>query len=140
MEGKSLCMAFCGEAGGDVPESGPATNLVVLDFGGMKAATPQRPSSRGPSPRDALFAPLSEFINGDGGVEWHDPSKGLVVVRGILTKLREGATVSLEPDFDFSGDDEDGLTEAVSADLEDLEAILTTAQREGARFRLMIEA
>ena len=59
---------------------------------------------------------------------------------GVLAKLRGGATVSLDPDFDFFGDDDDGLTEAVTADLEDLEAILTTAQRESARFRLMIDA
>src|SRR6266404_3526766 len=101
MEGKSLCMALCGEAGGDVPDTGPANNLVVLDFGGTQPPTSQRPSSQGPITGDALFAPLSEFINGDRGVEWHDPSKGLVVVRSILAKLREGATVSLDPDFDF---------------------------------------
>ncbi len=141
MEGKSLCMAFCGEAGGDDgADAGPVTNLVTLDFGGIKKTSPPQPTAPPAASADGpLFAPLGEFITGDRGVEWHEPSKGLAVVRGILTKLGAGATVALDPSFDFFDGDEDELTEGVTFDLQELEGILTAAESARTRFRLMID-
>jgi hypothetical protein len=142
MEGKSLCMAFCGETGdGQVADASPATNVVPLDFGGPRTPAPRPPASQISDASDELlFVPLGEFITGMDHVQWHDPTAGLVAVRGILTKLRAGASVQLDPSFDFFGDDVYEFTASVTFDLETLEEILVAAQSEQIKFRLMIDA
>ena len=138
MEGKLLCAAFCSDPGGDDTDAdpGPATNLVAIDFG--RTMPPSSDQNAG----ESLFGPLGQFITGDGGVEWHDPEEGLAVVQGILAKLRSGAQVVLDPDFNFFGgdDDEEEVTEGVIDDLETLEGILTAAHNQQIRFRLIIDA
>ena len=138
MEGKLLCAAFCSDPGGDDAneDNGPATNLVAVDFG--RTMPPRSDQGAG----ESLFGPLGQFITGDGGVEWHDPAEGLAVVHGILGKLRSGAQVVLDPDFNFFGgdDEEEEVTEAVIDDLETLTKILTAARNQQIRFRLIIDA
>jgi hypothetical protein len=135
MEGKSLAMACFGdrghESGADVAE------IIAVDFGGGK---PEILSSSS-SPAESLFAPLGPFMVGDGDIRWHDPAKGVVVVRSILEKVRGGATVT-PPDFGFTGfgyDDEEKLTEGVRCDLEDLEQILVAAHKAHTRFHLAFD-
>jgi len=135
MEGKSLAMAYCGDPGsrdsaGAIDGGG---DVIAVDFGGSKAQRPATPAS------ESLFAPLDAFIVEDRDTEWHDASKGLAAVRTILTKLREGATVTLAPDFEFGGDDDDELTEGVRYDLEELEQILDAAQKARSRFYLAFD-
>ncbi len=131
MEGKSLAAAFCGEAG-DRRNTGPEpSNVVSLQFGHSKVQSPS------PEPvSEPLLSPLDEFIAGDQGAEWHDASAGLEAVSNILEKLRSGAKVSLAPDFEFFGGDDEDLTNGVIHDLEQLEEILTGAEQVGARFYL----
>jgi hypothetical protein len=71
-------------------------------------------------------------------LEWHSATVGLAAVRGILGRPRDGATVSIDPEFPFANDDED-LTEGVQFDLEELEAVLIAAEKEGLRFCLMFD-
>ena len=138
MDGKMLCAAFCSDPGGGGTDEdiGPADNLVTINFG--------RPNPRGSddavNPTDSVFGPLGQFITGDAGI-WHDPAEGVAVVRAILEKLRSGATVTLAPDFNFVGEqDDDEVTEAVMDDLETLKKILIAAERQQTRFRLIIDA
>lgn len=137
IEGKSLGMAYCGDPGERVagnPDT--SADIITIDFGGAK---PKTPSSSKPSPTESLFAPLDPFMAGDGGVRWHDATKGLAAVRSILKKLRDGATVALAPDFEFGGDDDEELTEGVRYDLEELEEILIAAQKARTRFCLAFD-
>jgi hypothetical protein len=137
MEGKSLAMAYCGDPGervaGDLDTS---ADIIAIDFGGTK---PKTPSPSKPSPTESLFAPLDPFLAGDGGVRWHDATKGLTTVRSILKKLRDGAIVAVAPDFEFGGDDDEELTEGVRYDLEELEQILVGAQKARTRFCLIFD-
>ncbi len=103
------------------------------DFGGLKPQAPSLPTS------ESLFNSLNPFIAGGGGIEWHDPASGLAVVRSILARLRAGATVSVAPDFEFGGEDEEELTEGVRFDLEELVRILDAAQRACTRFCLTFD-
>ena len=137
MEGKLLCAAFCSDPGGDDTneDNGPATNLVAVDFG--RTMPPRSDQGAG----ESLFGPLGQFITGDSGIAWHDPSEGLAVVQGILAKLRSGAQVALDPDFNFFGDnEEEEVTEGVIDDLETLQEILTAARNQQIGFRLIIDA
>ena len=136
MEGKSLAAAYCGEAApANVADSGPAVNVLTLDFGHSK------PPSPGPTKpvAEPLLAPLDRFIVGDQGIEWHDPADGLAVVGGILVRLREGAMISLAEDFEFFDRSEEALTNEVISDLEDLVKILISAQRADVRFCLAFD-
>ena len=138
MEGKSLAMAYCGDPGGR-DSAGAADgggDVIAVDFGGSK---PQAPQASTPPASESLLAPLDAFIADNQGIEWHDASEGLVAVRTILTRLREGATVTLAPDFEFGGDDDEELTEGVRYDLEELEQILDAAQRADSRFYLAFD-
>src|SRR4051794_25363386 len=97
MEGKCLAMAYCGDAAdeGDEPSEGTGADIISLDFSGAA----QRPSA-GPVSQ-SLLDPLTPFMAGDRGREWHEAREGLVAVRAILAKLNDGATVTLDPDFPF---------------------------------------
>jgi len=88
----------------------------------------------------SLLGPLTPFMAGDRGRGWHDARKGLVVVRAILAKLNDGATVTLDPDFPFGSEDDEELTDGVRGDLEDLEQILSAGSDAGVRFCLTIDA
>jgi hypothetical protein len=136
MEGKSLAMAYCGDPGGREPAGATDADgdVIVIDFGGSKAQGPTPPES------ESLFAPLDAFIAADGSSEWHDASKGLAAVRAILTRFREGATVTLAPDFEFGFGDDAELTEGVRYDLEELEQILDAAQKARSQFYLAFDA
>jgi hypothetical protein len=139
MDGKLLCAAFCSDPGGGNADEdiGPADNLVAIDFGGPNLC--EANGSDGET--DSLFGPLGQFVTGDAGIDWHEPAEGLAVVRAILEKLRSGATLTIDPEFTFFGHDgEDELTEEVIDDLEALEGILTAAERQHTRFRLVIDA
>ncbi len=137
MEGKSLAMAYCGDSGGGgAGDSSANDNVIAIDFGGPQPPTPPASAS---SQAESLFAPLDLFIAGDRGAQWHDASEGLTAVRSILGKLRDGATVAVTPDFEFGGDDEEELTEGVQYDLEQLEKILTAAQKARIRFYLAFD-
>src|SRR5258705_12774723 len=85
---------------GDEESEGPGADIISLDFSG---AGSQRPSA-GPVSQ-SLLGPLTPFIAGDRGCEWHDAREGLVVVRAILAKLKDGAAVTLDPDFPFGPED-----------------------------------
>jgi hypothetical protein len=135
MEGKSLAMAYCGDPGrepaGDTDTDG---DVIAVDFGGSIGQGPA------PAASESLFASLDAFIAGGRGGEWHDASNGLVAVRTILTRLREGATVTLAADFEFGGDyDDDELTEGVRYDLEELEQILDAARKARSGFYLVFD-
>ena len=137
MDGRLLCAAFCSDGGGfGIDEDiGPADNLVSVNFGG----TSPHAGVDGTDEGNSLFGPLGQFVTGDSGVEWHEPVEGLTVVGAILGKLRSGARVAFDPDFDFFGDEQGDVAEAVMDDLEALEQILAVAQRQQTRFRLVIE-
>jgi len=133
MEGKSLAVAYCSDPGGAEDGAGePASNVVAVEFGGSKAATP-------PSNEESPLAPLTQFIAGDARFEWHEASAGLAVVRSILEKLRAGAKVSVAPDFEFWEGDDEELTEGVIYDLEMLEEILVAAEKAHTRFYLAFD-
>ena len=133
MEGKSLAAAYCGQdAGASLAGPDGASNILALDFGHAKT---ESQAQSGPPPQ-SLLAPLNQFIAGDQGFEWHDASKGLASVRSILATLRGGSRISLAADFDFFDGDDEELTDGVIYDLEQLEKILTAADRVGARFCL----
>jgi hypothetical protein len=133
MEGKSLAVAYCSDPGGpEDADAEPASNVVAVEFGGSKAAKP-------PSNEESPLAPLTPFIAGDGGFEWHEASAGLKAVRSILEKLRAGAQVSVAPDFEFWEGDDQELTEGVIYDLEMLEETLLSAEKAQTRFYLMFD-
>lgn len=134
MEGKSLAMGYCSDAAGGEGTDANA-DIIAIDFKTGKTKTP--PPSASPA-AEPFFAPLDPFIAGDRGVEWHDPGKGLAAVRDILTKLRNGATIPVTPDFEFC-DDEEELTEGVRFDLETLEQILAAAQKARVKFCLSFD-
>jgi hypothetical protein len=136
MEGKSLAMGYCSDAaGGGEVDADTNADIIAIDF---KTGKTKTPSPAAPSADESLFAPLDPFIAGDRGVEWHDAAKGLSVVRDVLTKLRNGATVPVTPDFEFC-DDEEELTVGVRNDLETLEQTLAAAQKANTRFCLTFD-
>jgi hypothetical protein len=137
MEGKSLAAVWCGETGGaEADASGPTADIITLDFGSPKS---QSSASAQPG-EEPLLAPLNKFIAVDQGSEWHDACEGLPAVRKILEQLRKGAMVSLAPDFEFFEADPQELTAGVTYDLENLEKILTAAERAKAHFYLAFDA
>jgi hypothetical protein len=133
MDGKSLAMGYCSdicvEAGG-----GEHPDIIAVDFRGGQTRT----SAPAQSPSESVLSPLDSFIKGDGAVEWHEAAKGLAAVRDILAKLKNGATITVTPDFEFADDDED-LTEGVQYDLDELEKILVAAQAARVRFHLAFD-
>ena len=133
MEGKSLALGYCSDIAGDDSGDNGNPDIIVVDFRSGQTGT--LPAS---SARESLLSALDSFIRGDGAVEWHDAAKGLVAVRNILAKLKNGATIMVTPDFEFSDDDED-LTEGVRYDLEELEKILVGAQTARVRFHLAFD-
>jgi hypothetical protein len=133
MEGKSLAMGYCSDAaGGGEADAEAGADIIAIDFKTGKTKTPS------PSADESFFAPLDPFVAGDRGVQWHDAGKGLSAVREILTKLRNGATIPVTPDFEFC-DDEEELTEGVRFDLETLEQILAAAEKASVRFCLSFD-
>ena len=143
MEGKCLAMAYCSAAADDDGSDSESAggDIISLDFSGSGSKT-QSSSRREPTQPagGSLFDALTPFIAGDRGADWHDARAGLVAVRAILAKLNDGATVTLDPDFPFGPEESEELTDDVRNDLEDLENILTAAERAGARFYLTIDA
>jgi|GEM_PF-3967475 hypothetical protein len=136
IDGKSLAEAYCGESRAGVAEGADVpADIIAIDFGGGKS---QAPSPSGSAPAESLFAPLDPFIAGDPGAEWHDAAIGLAAVRSVLKKLRDGATVSIAPDFEFGGDEVE-LSEAVRYELEELEQTLIAAEKAGSRFHLAFD-
>ena len=133
MEGKSLAMAYCGEPGPSEADEGEAGDIIEIDFSG--ASRPKETSN--PSANDSLLSQLTPFI-ARNGMEWHSASDGLTVVRRILARLRDGATVAIDPEFPFA-DDFEYLTEGVLGDLEELETILIAAEKAGVQFCLMFD-
>jgi hypothetical protein len=134
MEGKSLATAYCGEPGPSEADEGEAGDIIEVDFSG--GSRPKETGSNGAA-NDSLLSDLTPFI-ARNGMEWHSPSDGLTVVRRILARLRDGATVAIDPEFPFA-DDFEYLTEGVLGDLEELEAILIAAERAGVRFCLTFD-
>ena len=135
MEGKALAMGYCSDiAAGAGGAAHP--DIISIDFksGQTRAPAP----AHVPSPDEAVLSPLSAFIGGDGAVQWHEAAKGLMAVRNVLAKLKNGATITVTPDFEFADEGED-LTEGVRFDLEELEKILVAAQNAGARFYLAFD-
>ncbi len=133
MEGKALALGYCSDiaAGAGVDEH---PDIISIDFKSGQTRTPI-PT---PSPGEAVLSPLSAFIKGDGAVQWQDAASGLAAVRNILAKLKNGATITVTPDFEFADGDEE-LTEGVRFDLEELEKILVAAQNAGSRFYLAFD-
>ncbi len=133
MEGKALAMGYCSDICGEA-SGGEHPDIIAVDFrsGQTKAAAPA------PSRGESVLSPLDSFIKGDGAVEWYDAAKGLVAVRNILAKLKNGATIAVTPDFEFADDDED-LTDGVRYDLDELEKILMAAQAARVRFHLAFD-
>lgn len=134
MEGKSLASAYCGELSADVPDEGEPGDIIAIDFSG--ASGEKHPASSASS-GGSLLSSLTPFMSQDG-LEWHSATDGLAAVRGILGRLRDGATVAIDPEFPFANDDED-LTESVQFDLEELEAVLIAAEKDGSRFCLVFD-
>jgi len=134
MEGKSLAMAYCGEPGINVSEEAEAGDIIEIDFSG--ASRPKEKTSN-PAANDSLLSQLTPFI-ARNGMEWHSASDGLTVVRRILARLRDGATVAIDPEFPFA-DDFEYLTEGVLGDLEELETILIAAEKAGVQFCLTFD-
>jgi len=140
MEGKSLAMAYCNDLGGEpIDDSSAPADIISIDFEGGKTET--SPSSA-PTSGESLLGPLGPFVAGGGDgtkVCWHDASTGLAAVRGILGKLRDGATVTVVPEFEFGFEGSDELTAGVQYDLEQLGQILTAAEKAHIRFRLAFD-
>jgi hypothetical protein len=134
MEGKSLAMAYCGEPGPSEADEGEAGDIIEIDFSG--GSRPKETGSNGAA-NDSLLSDLTPFIIRNG-MQWHSASDGLTVVRRILARLRDGATVAIDPEFPFADDFED-LTEGVQFDLEELETILIAAEKAGVQFCLMFD-
>jgi hypothetical protein len=76
-----------------------------------------------------------DFLEGEGGVpegmeipaeEWFEPVEGQKTVRGLLDHLRHHPTSVRNP-------------ADVSADLEDIEAMLAAAAKRGVRFHLAVD-
>lgn len=139
LEGKSLAMAYCsdpsvegddGLGGGEDGSDG--ADIIAVDFGGPRSSGPPV----APASTEPLFAALDPFMAGEAGVNWHDPSEGLIAVRAILAKLRGGTTIRLDPDFEDGSEIDEDFTAGVIFDLETLEEILGAAQAGGARFYL----
>ena len=141
MEGKSLALAYCGDGGGeDDDDTGPATNVLAVDFGGAKSPAGTVGVGGDGAQTEPVFGALDEFIRGDGD-HWHDPAKGLVAVRAILERLRGGGvTLTMPEEFGmFGSDEQEDLTEGVIFDLEELEEILVAAERAETRFQLAFD-
>jgi hypothetical protein len=144
MDGKSLAIAILGDLGDPGPDvagdTDAAADIIAIDFGGGKS---QPPSASPSPPGESLFAPLFRFIADVDADEWYDAAEGLAVVQSILTKLREGATVTLAPDFvwvaELGWDDDDELTGSVRSALEALEETLSASQKADVRFHLVFE-
>jgi hypothetical protein len=132
MEGKALAMGYCSDASAGTVGVHP--DIIAIDFKSGQARTPEP----APAPGESVLSPLDPFIKGDGAVQWHEAARGLVAVRNILAKLKNGATVPVTPDFEFADDDEE-LTEGVRFDLEELEQILVAAQKAKTKFYLAFD-
>ena len=137
MEGKSLAIACCAEADHDQAEGTPAPGEVIAISFGDKGEPGQR---RTESSDDSLVTPLLKFLRGHERLQWHNPSDGLKAVRIVLTKLREGETIEIDPEMElFGNEDPDELTEGVLYDLEILEEVLAAAQVTKTRFYLAFD-
>jgi hypothetical protein len=132
MEGKALAMGYCSDASAGAGDGHP--DIIAIDFKSGQTRTP--PPT--PAPSESVLSPLDAFIKGDGAVHWHDATIGLVAVRTILAKLRNGATITVTPDFEFADGNEE-LTEGVRFDLEELEKILLVALNAGTKFYLAFD-
>lgn len=132
MEGKALAMGYCSDASARAGDGHP--DIVAIDFKSGQT----RPPVPAPPPGESVLSPLDDFIAGDGAVRWHDTARGLIAVRKILAKLRNGAKITATPDFEFADSDEE-LTKDVQFDLEELEKILIAAQKAGTRFYLAFD-
>jgi hypothetical protein len=131
MEGKALAMGYCSDASAQA-QAHP--DIIAIDFKSGQT----RKQVPAPSPGESVLSPLNAFIKGDGAVQWHDAATGLAAVRSSLAKLKNGATITVTPDFEFADNDEE-LTKGVRFDLEELEKILVVAQKAGARFYLAFD-
>ncbi|MDB6052658.1 MAG: hypothetical protein JWN25_181 [Verrucomicrobiales bacterium] len=138
MEGKSLAMAYCGDAGGELFAPSPAENdIIKIDFGGSQTKASNNASSS--ESNDSLLTAIGSFIEGPGNPEWHEPASGLAAIKNILHKLKTGTKVELSPEFGFGGNDCDDLTQGVQYDLETLHEILEKAQTAKAKFHLAFD-
>jgi hypothetical protein len=135
IEGKSLAIACCAEAGRDEGEATEG-DVIAIAFPGKREPNQVPAESR----EDTLITPLLKFVHGQQGLEWHNPSDGLKAVRTALTRLRDGETIQIDPEMEsFGSEDPDELAEGVVYDLEILEEVLTAAQEAKTRFYLAFD-
>jgi hypothetical protein len=136
MEGKSLLAAYCGESldGCCQEEAQVSDNIIPVNFSDTQPA-----SDGAQNPAEALLSPLDEFLCQGPNLRWHEAPTGLVAVRDILGKIRDGGMMVRPPPDLSSCCDQRDFNTAVIFDLEQLELILEHAQKRHTRFCLTFE-